>query len=819
MAAITRYAFALSSLSFLSSVRAVPFPGNDDTCVRTTTTVYTTVTVGEGWEQTTSVANAAAASTATTSAAEGSWAATDSVEAVTQQYTPPSDFTYPGVTFPTFSPSSLNPNGPFYNPNDFIPYYVDWPGKPSSGASTPPPLPTKAPKPSGGYSASEYKSPAWQQVGKDLTPGLSQEETNGDSQWGLIDCPRLSSYLGSGYSASSSKSGSGSYYTSAVSSSYVSGVHYTSAAYSAYPTYSASSNGTKSTTSFSLVTSSSSSSASPSSSAPSCSANNTAAFCASKMPDTGVTRTYEFTVAYATIAPDGVQKNGLVVNNQFPGPLIEANWGDWIQVTVTNDLPEYSQEQGEGTSLHWHGFLQQETPYYDGVPSVQQCPIAPGKSVTYTYRADHIGTSWYHSHYSSQYAGGALGPVVVHGPQIPGACYDEDLGPVFINDWYHADYYSLVETTMAGGLPLSDNILINGKMNYPCDNTTAVCTANAGISKFQFTPGKKYRMRLINPSAEAILKFHIDGHNLTVIANDFVPIVPYTTNVVTVGVGQRSDIIVEATGSAGDSYWMRATGGNALAGTGCALTSGVVTEGVAAVYYDGADTDSEPTSTSDATSDQLLRCQNDDLSLTRALCPIALDDDADVFTQTITMEFASNGTNFVWFMNNSTFHADYNVNLLDQIIGGNTTFESDWNVYTFDSSKSSIRIIFENTFAFPHPMHLHGHDFNVLADGVGTWDGTIVNPSDTQARDVHYLPGATSDGNGYAVIQFKMDNPGLWPLHCHIAWHVSAGLYVNILERPDAITYQVPSALEQTCVDWAAWEAAGNVPDQIDSGL
>jgi hypothetical protein len=47
------------------------------------------------------------------------------------------------------------------------------------------------------------------------------------------------------------------------------------------------------------------------------------------MPNTGVTRYYDFTVAYKKIAPDGVSKNGLLVNGQFPGPLIEANWGDW----------------------------------------------------------------------------------------------------------------------------------------------------------------------------------------------------------------------------------------------------------------------------------------------------------------------------------------------------------------------------------------------------------------------------------------------------------------------------------------------------------
>lgn len=58
-----------------------------------------------------------------------------------------------------------------------------------------------------------------------------------------------------------------------------------------------------------------------------------------------------------------------MVNNQMPGPLIEANWGDWIEVTVTNAV------ETEGTSIHWHGFLQKGTAWMDGVPGVSQCPV------------------------------------------------------------------------------------------------------------------------------------------------------------------------------------------------------------------------------------------------------------------------------------------------------------------------------------------------------------------------------------------------------------------------------------------------------------
>ncbi len=74
-------------------------------------------------------------------------------------------------------------------------------------------------------------------------------------------------------------------------------------------------------------------------------------------------------------------------------------------------------------------------------------------------------------------------------------------------------------------------------------------------------------------------------------------------------------------------------------------------------------------------------------------------------------------------------------------------------------------------------MHLHGHNMFVLAEGLGDWDGsTVVNAENPQRRDVQLLQPL-----GYIVVQIDAANPGVWPFHCHIAWHVSGGLYVNIL--------------------------------------
>jgi FtsP/CotA-like multicopper oxidase with cupredoxin domain len=109
-----------------------------------------------------------------------------------------------------------------------------------------------------------------------------------------------------------------------------------------------------------------------------------------------VTRSYNFEITNGTIAPDGVERMGLCVNEQYPGPTIYANWGDWIEVSVTNRL------QDNGTTLHWHGQRQYYTNAEDGVPGVTECPIAPGHTKVYRWQATQHGTSWYHSHFVSR---------------------------------------------------------------------------------------------------------------------------------------------------------------------------------------------------------------------------------------------------------------------------------------------------------------------------------------------------------------------------------------------------------------------------------
>ncbi|KAI0873107.1 putative multicopper oxidase [Hypoxylon argillaceum] len=539
-------------------------------------------------------------------------------------------------------------------------------------------------------------------------------------------------------------------------------------------------------------------------------------------PETGVTRQYSFEVTRAQLAPDGYLRDMIVVNGQFPGPLIEANWGDWVEVTVRSNItgPE------EGTAMHWHGLTQKDTPFYDGVPGVSQCPIAPGQSFTYRFRADHVGTSFYHSHYSAQVSAGVAGPIVFYGPKSQN--WDNDVGPVLLTEWYHQDYFSIVQEVLGNGTDrkpaFSINNLINGKMNFECSlaHDGKPCVNNAGVSKFQLVPGKDNLLRIINGGSAALQYFSVDEHDMTVISMDFVPIKPYTTNVLILGVGQRSEVIIHGkTGQLAErAYWMR-TNISSL----CSLTDQPY--GLAAIYYSDKDANAgmSPNSQPQDFEETMYGCGNVPLNITQPLYPTPVLNPDQTFT--IDIEDTLNSTGHeVYLLNNQTFKADYNDPILRAVAEEHAMqpYAPLWNAYDTGYGQRTIRIVWENqkvdpsnsafyNLTFEHPMHFHGHDFQVLAAGPGPWDGSVA--ATPIRRDTHILPP-----NGHLVVQFTTDNPGVWPFHCHIAWHVSAGFNIIIVERPEDIV-KIPgtaNVMEQTCEAWDAW-SKNNVVDQIDSGL
>lgn len=304
----------------------------------------------------------------------------------------------------------------------------------------------------------------------------------------------------------------------------------------------------------------------------------------------GVTREYWLEVGEnPQVAPDGHPKtNGQYFNGTYPGPLIEACWGDEIVVHVTN-----TGYLGNGTTIHWHGMRQLNTNEMDGVNGVTQCPIAPGDTFTYKFRATQYGHTWYHSHYSMQYADGVVGPLVIHGPSSHD--WDVDLGPVLLTDWTHDTAFNGFTTMEMPGLVFwVDSVLVNGHGHYNCSGTDPANACAGSYWETTFVPGKKHRMQLVNTGFNYPIIFSIDNHNLTIIANDLVAIEPVVVPSLTISPGQRYTIIVEAQEKTCDlreaNYWIRT-------GIECGGWNATGTDNrTAIVRYGGADKTQFPSS-------------------------------------------------------------------------------------------------------------------------------------------------------------------------------------------------------------------------------
>ncbi len=176
-----------------------------------------------------------------------------------------------------------------------------------------------------------------------------------------------------------------------------------------------------------------------------------------------VIRKYTFTLTKGIRFPDGISRLTVLINGQSPGPLIDANLNDWIEVTTINFMEE-------AASIHFHGQFQRGTNQYDGVSVVTQCPIPPGATSVYKFRAFPAGTFWYHAHHNSHYYEGMSGPLIVRRENEP--TYDGEI-MLMLSDWYHQHTLVLKQWYLSpnntnGNEPIPDAALINGRGRYNC---------------------------------------------------------------------------------------------------------------------------------------------------------------------------------------------------------------------------------------------------------------------------------------------------------------------------------------------------------------
>ncbi|KAH8151036.1 uncharacterized protein LAJ45_04737 [Morchella importuna] len=518
-------------------------------------------------------------------------------------------------------------------------------------------------------------------------------------------------------------------------------------------------------------------------------------------PNTGVVREYWLSVENSTFAPDGYDRLMLTFNGSYPGPTIVADWGDTVRIHVKNNM------EFNGTSIHWHGLRQLWTTEQDGVNGITQCPIAPTDSFTYEWTATQYGTSWYHSHFSLQYAEGVAGAIVINGPTS--ANYDVDLGPVTLTDWYHATAFSEWHVAQTSGPPAAQNGLINGTNVFDCTGSTDTACVGGG-KRFEFPAfeyGKKYKLRLINTSTDTHFRVSLDGHSLTVVAADFVPITPFTTDFLSIGIGQRYDVIIEANAPA-DNYWFRAT-----IQTTCSAANTMALDVKGIVRYSTATTSGDPTTSAGTMTDS---CLDEPLE---SLVPVVAKPvtESDLSTaQDVEVSIAIT-TVFKWTLNGISADIDWASPTLLKLLDGES-YPTDYHVLDLPTANQMYYLVIETTLGITHPIHLHGHDFYILAQGTGAFNetSTPVNWANPMRRDVAMLPAS-----GHLIIAFETDNPGIWLMHCHIAWHVSGGFALQFVERSADIlaNITIDNTWHDTCTNWNTYDASGIDPPKDDSGL
>ncbi|KAG0641401.1 laccase 2 [Tuber brumale] len=513
-------------------------------------------------------------------------------------------------------------------------------------------------------------------------------------------------------------------------------------------------------------------------------------------PKTGQTVEYEWRITNQTMALDGYERVVLAVNGQYPGPTLEANWGDTIVVHVTNEL------KSNGTGIHWHGVRMLGTSEADGAIGVTQCPIAPGDTYTYRWHATQYGTSWYHSHFSLQYSDGVLGPIVIHGPTS--ANWDIDLGPILLTDWFHKPAFELANEVLqasTGLPPKADNGLINGKNKYDCgllDSLNPKCKNSGTRFETNFQTGKKYLLRIVNTGTDIMFKFSIDGHKMKVVSMDWVPINPYEAEVIFVAIGQRYDVIVEATATSGN-YWMRA-----VPQLSCFTMNSQQYNIRGIVRYNSSTSD--PTSSSWSITDQ---CEEEDF---HNLSPIVEDNVGSADSSRdfrLSLSPANTGGTLPaiqWTVNNNHYNPNTSAPTI-MLINDNrdVTVPKSYSPTEVTSTDGWTYFVIQSLLPVAHPFHLHGHDFYVLGKGSGIYNALLLPPplrlKNPVRRDVALLPAS-----GYLVIAFKNDNPGAWLMHCHIAWHLNMGLAIQIIERKGEVSVNRPEEVQAVCNAWKAYD-------------
>lgn len=434
-----------------------------------------------------------------------------------------------------------------------------------------------------------------------------------------------------------------------------------------------------------------------------------------------------------------VKKHPFMINGQstelYKIEQPDGTWGyhgvkgSFFDATVKN-------EGDEATVLHWHGLILPND--QDGIPWVTQAPILPGKDYHYHFALKQAGTFWMHSHCGLQEQLFLSAPFIIQDPTEKSLYKDVIM---FLGDFSLTKPKDILAqlkhpTSHMDLHQPSGKMEISSHAPQKQESTLNDVAYDALLTNYKtldapeiirVKPGETVRLRVIAGSSMSNFFINtglLSGKAIAVDGND---IKPMTNRQFQLAVAQRIDILVKIPEEEG-AYPILAQG------EGTTLQTGLILATEKAKI--------KPLSQKAIQMAGALNYNQE--KMLKAIHPLK----AKKVQQQLKMNLEGNMMTYTWTINHQAWPQIKPIQ-----VDGNQRIE--------------LEIVNQSMMA--HPIHLHGHVFEVTEI-----DGQVIH--DGAMRDtVLVLPHST------VKVQFDSDNPGNWMLHCHMLYHMASGMvtFVN----------------------------------------
>ena len=515
---------------------------------------------------------------------------------------------------------------------------------------------------------------------------------------------------------------------------------------------------------------------------------------------------YDLYVRDTIVNFSGKEKHAFAVNGQIPMPTLTFTEGDIAEIYVHNELKE-------STSLHWHGlFLPNKE---DGVPYLTQMPIAPHTTHKYSFPIIQNGTYWYHSHSGLQEQIGLYGLFIINkkkdDPTFRKGIDDLPTVPVILSEWtdlkpenvqrmlHNAnDWFAIKKGTTQSYAEAIKQGHFSTKVTNEWKRMNAMDVSDVYYEKFlingknenqlsQFKPGEKVRLRIANGGASSYFWLTYGGGKITVVASDGNDVEAVEVDRLIIAVSETYDIVVTIPKD-NKSFAFLATAEDRTGSASLFLGDGVkqpVAHLSKLKYFEGMKMMNDMMKMNGEMNDMGMNMSLNKMDMNAVMYPEITggDENSKVVNHSEhkmeNMQMANDSTETaeIVTLNYGMLKSPTKTNLPKDAPVKELRFELSGNmnryVWSLDNKVISetdkilikkgenVRIVLYNGSMMRHPMHLHGHDFRVLNE-----QGDYAPLKNV----IDIMPMETD------TIEFQANADGDWFFHCHILYHMMAGM-------------------------------------------